>query len=1318
MNTMKIFLILLSFFFIQTTRAQEHFVFSPINSNHGLSDNRIRTIYQLTDGRMVIVTEGLVNIYNGSGFKYLHYNEKATYSLDKYSGYHRAYVDGENNLWIKNQYKLMLFNIANEQLVINIDSVFKSKGIKNKVSDFFVDSQKNTWIVTNKNELVIKKIDNVVSTVFISDLAKVSGSEDKLQDLAIIDKQLFLFFQSGNMICFDVNSAKELYRHNYFKGTKNPYLGTLMVVPYKNYLYQARNGFGFGHLVRFNTLNKKDELILETNYYLNTLTIDPNGICWISSFSGLWQISEDLKNKNKISTFNLVDGQTFDTQINTQFNDNKGGLWIGTVNRGLLYYHHDRFKFVNFGRSLFNISNTETFGIHGFAELDGSILVGTQSGLYIYDKKKSKLERFGNLPENLFCEMLYKDSKNRIWLCTRNNGLYCIEKNIVAHYKEPGHCLSIYEKENGLLYLCTNKGILKQNPETGNFDKTPIISDRPLSFPYQLTKYTNDTLLGFGNEGLFLFDTKSNKINFPKGNNILLQYNNHHYHCLFTDSRGLIWFGTMDGLNAYNKQYNTITSFQEKDGLVNNSIRSVIEDKEGHIWVSTSNGISSIQIDRKNEKFNYKFINFNRFDGVIENEFQPRSALATSDGRLFWGGLDGFNETDMTRISIAGQQIYKPLFTGFSIAGTDVKIGESYDGNIILKKSITNTNQIILKHFQNFFSIEFTALNYVNPSQTYYKYKLEGVDGKWREIKSNDGIGRAGYTNLLPGTYNLKVYAANNNQKWDNNFGIITIIIKPPFWKTIWAKLLITAFIICLIYLAIKYYVNQNREKIKKQQKEELEQIKYNFFTNISHELRTPLTLIITPLESILKKAEDTNLKKQLSGIHRNATELLSLVNQLLAFRKLEIKGETINLRFCNLNDFIETIMPSFIELASEKGIEFKYNHPTSDIYINIDKDKIHSIINNLLSNAFKFTERDGKIELSISEKQTDSEVYIKVSDTGRGIDKNELEHIFDRFYQAKNQINNTGSGIGLHLVKEYTELHDGRVEVTSNINVGSVFTITLPADLRSNNKKHQDSENETHYVQSKKVLKILAIDDNDYFRDFLFNELTEKYEVLTAINGKEGLQKAIKYQPDLIITDLMMPEMSGIELCHHLKNDLQISHIPVILLTAKSSDEAQIEALEAGADAFIAKPFNMDILQLKIQKLIEQQEERKDFFKNNVTINFSKITSTHVDEELIKKVLYNIEANLDNVSYSVEKLSKDMNMDRTGLYRKLSAITGQTPSEFIRTIRLKYAAKLLEKGIPVSEVADRVGFGSTSYFTKCFQEDFNVKPSQYFKSE
>jgi len=1291
--------------------AQEHVVFSPINSLNGLSDNRVRTICQLVDGRMVVITEGLVNIYDGANFHAMHYNEQKAYQLERYSGYHRAYVDNENFLWLKNQHNLMLFDVRTQLFIPNIDSVFVAQGVKSHVADLFMDTDFNYWLISEKNELLFRNSQTKNIRIFLTDIAKASPfMEDQLYDLAKIDKQLFLFFKSGEIVCYNIDTAKEIYRENPFGKNENPYSNTLMVVPHKQYLYQSRNGISGGQLIRFNTQNRKWERLLEPSYWLNTLTVDQNNNCWISSFSGLWKIDENLRRQQLVSPLHLVDGRSFDCEISTQFNDNQGGLWVGTLNRGLLYYHPDRFKFRNFGLSLFNLTENQNLEVTCFTEYGQNCLVGTSTGLFEYERANQKLIPFKGIPANTYCTMLLKDSHNRVWICTKGSGVFCFDGNTTVHFKYPEQSSFLHESFDGQLFLCTNEGPGIFDPQTGSFEKAKQPDNVTLNYVGQLTEYRNDTLLGFSSDGLFFYDIRTNSISFPEKDSPILQHTNHHYHCLFTDSRGLIWLGTHDGLNVYNPDDQQTISFYEANGLVNNSIRSIIEDDLGQIWVSTSYGISCIELKAQERSFEFRFTNYNRFDGLIENEFLPRAVCKTNDGRLLWGGLDGFNEMDINSLTKPGPKLYVPLFTRFLLAGTEVRMNDVFDGNILLKQSITATKEIKLKYNQNFFAIEFSALNYVNPTQTIYRYRLEGVDTEWRELKTTDGIGRAAYTKLSPGTYKLSVQASNNNQQWDTHLAELTISIAPPFWKTIWAYSAYLVAVIALVYVLLSYSIRQTIQRNEKKQKEELDKQKFKFFTNISHELRTPLTLIITPLDSVIRKLNDDGLKSQLAGISRNAHELLNLVNQLLAFRKLEMNGETLNLGYCNVGEFVETIVPPFFDLARENDVHFEYDRPETDVLLYVDQDKLRKIVNNLLSNAFKFTPPGGTILLSIETDEAAREIALHVSDTGCGIDRDEQAQIFDRFYQAKNQQNQTGSGIGLHLVKEYAQLHNGNATVKSRLGEGSVFTVTLSKELKPATQ-HDASENPT---SKDKKLKLLVVDDHAEFRNFLFNELSEKYAVVTASDGKEGLQKARAEQPDLIVTDVMMPVMSGTELCRALKSDVGISHIPVILLTAKTSDEAQIEGFEAGADAYLPKPFNMEILLLRIENLLEQQAQRKELFKKSIVIAPSSVATSTVDEELIRRALGHIEANLDNGNYSVEQLSKDMNMDRTGLYRKLTAITGQTPTEFMRSVRLKKAAQLLQTGLSVAEVAEQVGFGSSSYFTKCFQEEFGVKPSQY----
>jgi signal transduction histidine kinase/DNA-binding response OmpR family regulator/ligand-binding sensor domain-containing protein len=1307
---MKNVLIIICFFVSILLAAQENYVFSPINSSNGLSDNRVRSICQLPDGRMIIITEGLVNIYDGARFSYMHYDDRKAYNLREYSGWHRVYIDKNNYLWLKNQHKLFVFDIRKELLVSNADSVFAAQGVQSHVNNFFMDTESNFWYVTNKDELIYRDNRQNKTMLFLTQVSKIGGLKDRLYDIVVHNKHLFLFYKSGRLLCYDMGTHKKLYVEDPFNGN-NKYSSNLAVFSYKNYFYQVRNGNGIGQLLRFNVSNRKWECVLETNYWQNTLTIDDKGNCWISSFAGLWVIDKNLKNKHLVSPLHLVDGRVFETEISTQYSDDKGGLWVGTVDRGVLYYHPDRFKFRNFGPSLFNLPYTRKISVRCFAEKDGYLLVGTQNGLFRREKNSPTLDPFRVIPTNSVCEMLLKDSKQRIWLCTQNNGLYCIDKNNIKHFNNPTCCLSIFEDSDGRLYLCTDKGVGVFDPKTGNYKKSVAPSGGVAGYTYQLTDFKKDMLLGYSDEGLFLYDCRKNIISIPDKKNGLLQHSCHHYHCLFTDSRGLIWLGTMDGLNAYNPVNNITESFSEKEGLINNSIRSIAEDNLGRIWVSTSNGISRIDVSNNGGLYHYSFSNYNKFDGVIETEFLPRSVLKTSYNSLLWGGLDGFNEINLDQINRPEPALSVPLLTKLFLSGTEVRQNEYYDGNKILQQAISSTSEIHLKYFQNFLRFEFSALNYVNPTQTYYRYKLEGADNSWNEIKTADGVGHATYTNLSPGTYHLKVFAANNSRHWGNKCAEITVIIDPPFWKTSWAYVFYLLLIFGVLYFLVLYYIRWNKQKMEKQKKEDLDQLKYSFFTNVSHELRTPLTLILTPLDSILKKIDDESLKKQLSGIYRNANELLKLVNQLLDFRKLELKGETLELSYCNISDFLEVIAFSFKEMVANSGIELALECADENICVFVDKDKMRKIVNNLLSNAVKFTPAGGKIWLKAWKERDEPTFAIQVTDNGIGIPEVDVSQIFDRFYQVKKQaVTNTGSGIGLHLVKEYVQLHDGTIEVESRVNEGSSFTIHIPIDLHPEGYTHLDTEEKC----KNKHLKLLVVEDNFEFSSFLQSELSDKYSVIVANDGKEGLEKALAHQPDLVITDVMMPELSGTELCRCLKKEIQTSHIPVILLTAKASDKAQIEGFEAGADAYISKPFNMDILMLRIQHLIEQQDQRKTIFKNTVCIDPENFTSSNVDKKLIQDALRHIENNIDNASYSVEQLSKDLFMDRTGLYRKLSAIVGQTPSEFIRSVRLKRAAQLLVEGLPVAEVASKVGFGTTSYFTKCFQDEFGIKPSQY----
>jgi len=1298
------------------TKAQGHYVFSPINTTNGLSENAVRCITQLPDGRMAIVTDGLINLYDGTSFHYLHFDDERTYRLSGYSGFHHTYIDAENRFWVKNYQKLMLFDINEEAFVEDIGGTLQKEGIEAPLSDFFMDSDLGLWFLTDKDELLYRSASEKKAVVYIPAFSQLVGKAGELFDLAVCRKQLFLFFKSGLMVCFNLETKEELFRENSFDtGKSEIYDRTSLVVSYEQYIYQIRNGNSGGILLRYDVNTRKWETVLRQDYAFNTLSVDKEGNLWVSSSRGLCYIHSDLTKKQYIPELQLVDGTVLKMGINTQCNDIQGGFWIGTADKGLLYYHPDRFKFRNIGRALFETNRDDELNVHCFVERDGLILVGTSHGLFAYSGSQSALSLFPMLPLQVRCNWLMTDRNQRTWVCTQNDGLYCINGEEITHYN--AHFRSVYSihETDGELYVCTNRGFGLFDPLSGEYKPAEADNNTMPSSVYQLTDYDSDSFAGLSSAGLFIYNHKEKTLfnNESVGDKpLLFRQSNHRYNCLFTDSRGFIWCGTRDGLNVLDAEKKKLRRFRTEDGLQNNCIQSIIEDDRHRIWVSASYGITCIEIAGED----YFIKNYNLYDGIIPNEFVPRSSYIAGDERLFWGGVDGFNETNLNDNLNKEQAALIPLFVKFFLHGTEVRQGEEHHGSVLFRQSISSTKELKLRHDQNFFTFEFSALNYINPTQTYYRYQLEGIDDSRLETTTTNGLGRINYTNVPPGIYTLKVYAADNNREWADECVEIQIIITPPFWKTPVAYILYALVCILVIYASIYSYLRWNKKKLVRQQKEDLDQMKFRFFTNISHELRTPLSLIITPLEALLKKTDNEIIKAQLIGIARNANNLLTMVNQLLDFRKIEMTGEKLNLNGYHINEFIDSIASSFKPMAENKEIEFVCIHNSPHIYASIDKDKLLKIVNNLLFNACKFTPPGGTIILTLNRCADESEscmFSIQVTDTGCGIPKKDIPCIFDRFYRvADNEIPNTGSGIGLHIVQEYVQLHRGRIQVESELGKGSSFTIYIPYTPLQSEEVVTVEEEIT--PEEENTVRVLIVEDNDDFRSFLCEQLSEHYTVISASNGKEGLDRAIELLPEIIISDVMMPVMDGVEFCKTLRNDIRISHTLFIMLTARSSEEAQIEGYEVGADAYISKPFNMDILLLRIHRLLELQKQRKRVFKEAGEASSEHIALAPIDEELIRKAIRCAEANLNNSLYSVEQFSKDMHMDRTGLYRKLLAITGLAPGAFIRSIRLKRAAQLLDQQVPVSDVSELVGFGTVSYFSKCFQEEFGIKPSQY----
>lgn len=1322
--------------------AINQYKFRLIDIVDGLSDNQIRGLSITPDGRIAVRTASIMNIYNGTTFEYFHYDKKQKYVWN-YNRPTKEYYDNQGRIWMKELGYLLLLDLNTNKFNYNISEELATLGITKRLKNLFIDDSKNYWFLTEDNTFTF--YDTTQSKLITiedgqSDFTRLYGIP---MELTQYKNLCWIVYSSGLIRCWDYTSHEFIFQETRFLNIIGDFTDRIYIHPdaVGNIWLMYNNAVYFHH--RINRDWKEVATIKGISNFFTCMDMDNDGNVWVgTSKSGLRYIDGKTFEVTHLPGMRLINGGVQDNDIYTLFIDPNNGIWIGTLFQGLCYYHPSMQKFqliqtINTGTQITN----ETIRCF-LEEEDGTVLIGSGDGLYRFYPESKKVERLFKEQINDLCLSIRKDHSGRIWVGTYLGGFFCIEGKQIRQYlrssinleKDPNQNISrcIYEDTDGRFWACVTGGVGQIDPVTGKMlymlaDKYPEIKDYTLI--YHLYPINDETFAAVGDKGIYYYNTKRDSLYIPGTDNPDFEQNIKYFGIL-KDTRGLEWFATEDGIRVWDKT--KLYKLTVTEGLPNNEVYSLLEDDNGVIWASTLNGICKIAPIQSNDTYNFSIVNFGISDGLQWGKFYDHSALKAKDGTLYFGGAHGFNYFDPNKI-IYNNSKNKPVLTAFRIFNSLIKEEEKYNGKVILEEPINKTKQITLKYNQNFITFEFAGMNYVNPSQTYYKYILKNFDEDWNEISGNE-LGKATYIGLRPGKYNFMVYTANNDKVWGEIPYELTIIITPPFWATSYAIIIYAILTIAIFIYILKLYQKRTQKKILKEkeiyeqeQKIKLDLMKFQFFTNISHEFRTPLTLILTPLETLIKQQSDMVLKKKLDSIYQNAHLLLSLVNQLLDFRKLEIKGEKVLFKTGNIIQFIKDIYLQFKELSTTKNIDFTIETSVDYLLINYDHDMMYKIINNLLSNAFKFTPQNGHIQLTVNKADRNDKEYImiEVSDTGCGIDEKDLPHIFERFYQIKDDNAPAGSGIGLHLVKEYARLHNGDITVSSQINIGSTFTVYIPVDLpKTNDKNHQEEEEkngtgegdiipDTKEKDDRK--KLLVVEDNDEFRNYLTEQLSECYRVIDAPNGEEAEKLILSEYPDLIISDLMMPKMDGIELCQCVKSNIQTSHTPFILLTARTSDESKMEGYEAGADSYISKPFSFELLCIRIKKLIEQQENRKMLFHKTIEITPSSITTTSLDEELVRKALNFVEENIDNPEYSIEDLSKDLGLSKTHLNRKLQSIVDLTPLQFIRSIRLKRAAQLLTNSqYNINEISYMVGFNTLKYFNSHFKEEFQMTPSQY----
>jgi len=1032
-------------------------------------------------------------------------------------------------------------------------------------------------------------------------------------------------------------------------------------------------------------------------------------------------------------------------------------MWLGTWSGGLAYMNDYDNRFLHFNRNPDQNSLNSNVVSSFIEEKDGTLWVSTEEGGINHFDRKEKTFSAYNLKEtvamtaNIKCMSI--DKQDRLWIGTYSGGLWNFDRKSKTFRNYDifeNDVISIYDiipEGNGLWLGTYGTGVFFYDFESNSL-RNYLSKDTD---PNSLSSSQIRSLLLDSYGGLWV-GTQYGLNYKSKGSEQFTRYfynssegkriSNNQIFDLFEDSSGKIWIGTGGGgVDIYHPETVTFSNLSPKDGLAGYNVYGILEDQKGNIWLSTEKGLSCYAPGEG------IFRNYFKEDGLQGNQFSPGAAFRCSNGDFLFGGPNGFNLFNPETIT-KNPLAPKVLITEMEINNVRINLN---DPESSVRSSICTLNKIELPHWQNSLTFEFVANNFIQPNKNQFRYRLVNYQNDWID---NGNEGKATFTKIPPGNYILEILGSNNDGVWSTTPTQLEIAIRFPFWRSMYAYALYMAIVFTSLWLLRREFLIRQHlrnevllERVQRENDENLHQMKLQIFTNISHEFRTPLALILSPLEHVLaKKNYDEDTNDHLTMIQRNAHRLMMLINQIIDFRKFELNKLEYYPVHTDLVKLCFNICNYFEVHARDKSISFQIESVFKNYEIEIDQDKLDKVIFNLLSNAFKYTPDSGTIKVVIEETElplsglnsfstnpnlTGPVIAIRISDNGPGISTEEVPQIFERFYRGtlgKNQ----GTGIGLHLCREYSRLHGGAITVNSTPGEGSSFSVLLPrkkiGEATAAEEKLVKSWANTHkpipesqpaVSGEKQNNAILIVEDNADMQKQIRNLLVDEYKVLLASNGVQGLEMARDLYPDLVISDVMMPEMDGFELCKNLKGDLQTSHIPVILLTALSETDKQIDGLETGADAYLVKPFENKLLRAQISNLLTSRKRLQQSFKESEEKWADDSNLMHQDKKLIERAIHVVEKHLLNPNFSVEQLADELGVSRSTLHRKMRVLTNQSATEFVRYVRMKKAIKLMKEGnLNIDEIGYAIGFNSHSYFTQCFKKQFGMTPSEYIQEQ
>jgi len=1309
----KFFLFLFFYLFsIHFIHAQEYY-FKHFQVEEGLSNNTVITSAQDEDGFMWFGTKDGLNRFDGYRFKTYRSQSDPIHSLG--SNYIQSLHAYNGIIWVGTDKGLYQYDKKTDHFTV------LNEAINDRINDINHDKKGNIWFISgnilykytpNKKETKTFNPNKYFIATSITRDPKGEIWASSLNKLYHYSEESLTFENitvnpSANKANFRITVIYALDQNNILIGTQD-------------------------HGVLVYNVNTKSTTSLLFNVkepvFVRQFRKKGNEELWIASESGIYVYNLKTKNcvnlkKNYNDPYAISDNAAYSITI-----DKENGVWIGTYFGGINYHQKQYTQF----RKYFPQKNQNSISGSAVREIHkddyGDFWIGTEdAGLNRFNPKTQKFTSY--LPNGSKNAVSYYNihallpRKNKIWVGTFEHGLDVLDQKtaaVIKHYdaNDPSTGLrsnfifSFAETKKKELIVITTMGIYSYNEQKDHFDVLKI-------FP-ETTHYTNfkeDTdgnyWAGSYRDGLFFYNPKTQKREvFIYDYKNLKGISNNSINSIFEDSYKNLWFATENGLNLFDKKTRTFTKFTTKNGLPSNVVYSILEDDAQNLWLTTSKGLVKFSPNHKNIKI------YTTANGLLSDQFNYSSAYKDHNGDMYLGNLNGmisFNPKNFTKNK------YTPsiFITNLQINNKDIDVNEN---DSPIKQSISHLDELELNNDQSSFNLEFASLNYTAPELTEYWYKLENVNSNWVYLERNNKVF---FTELAPGDYVFKVKSLNSFGVWSKEVKL-KILILPPFWASSYAYFFYFILICSAFYYIIRYSQNltqiKNNRKIKHlndEKEKEIYQAKIDFFTNVAHEIRTPLTLIKGPLEKLLLMEHSVpEVPQNLSIMKKNTSRLLKLVNELLDFRKSEIGGLKLTFVETNISSMVRNLHLRFSQLIEERGIEFEMELGEKDIFAFVDKEAFKKILSNLISNAIKYSNNKVSISLFRDEKK----LTLIVKNDGNLIPFQLKDKIFEPFFRVDNMNAASGTGIGLSLAHSLTQLHNGNLQLIADSKL-NIFQLTVPLHQEQEFMFYTDSEKEENQKETEKAEtenkhkkpQILVVEDNEDLLNFITTELASLYTILKANNGENALKIIHNENIQLVISDVSMPVMDGITMCKNIKTNLETSHIPVILLTAKNSLKSQIDGLEVGADAYIAKPFSMDYLKVQANNLIENRKQIMNYYASSPLSHIKSIAHNKTDEKFLKKLDEEILKNITDPDLSVESLAEIMNMSRSTLYRKIKDISNLSPNELINIVRLKRAAELLLSGnYKMYEIAEMVGYKSQTSFGRNFQKHFAMSPSDY----